>query len=82
MIESSRLNLLRAAFVTALLSLAPVSFADVQFNRDIRPILTDNCFHCHGPDSAKRKANLRLDRDTGLFGPTENGTAVVPGKPG
>ena len=53
----------------------------VQFNRDIRPILTDNCFHCHGPDPASRKAGLRLDRDSGLFGQTDNGVSVVAGKP-
>jgi len=38
----------------------------LQFNRDIRPILVDHCFACHGPDKNKRQANLRLDQPTGL----------------
>ncbi len=53
----------------------------VDFNRQIRPILSESCYQCHGPDQNKRKANLRLDRREGLFRSEDGTTVVVPGKP-
>jgi len=54
----------------------------VDFVRHIRPILSDKCFACHGPDAKKRKAELRLDVKRGVFGEGESGeTAVARGKP-
>ena len=65
----------------ALASVAGLSSAaegqTIDFNRDIRPILTDTCFACHGPDSAARKGDYRLDRRDDAIGKK----VIVPGKP-
>jgi hypothetical protein len=52
----------------------------IDYNRDIKPILSENCYACHGPDHEKRKAGLRLDLRDELFKPLKSGAiAVVPG---
>ena len=54
----------------------------IEYNRDIRPILSENCFSCHGTDSASRKAGLRLDHFENATNTLENGSvAIVPGQP-
>lgn len=54
----------------------------VSFNRDIRPLISENCLSCHGPDEASRKRDLRLDLEAGLFGETKGGKKlIVPGDP-
>ncbi|HUB79911.1 MAG TPA: DUF1553 domain-containing protein [Bryobacteraceae bacterium] len=64
-----------------LLCAAPVLLAQtIDFDRQIRPILSENCFQCHGPDGAARQADLRLDRRDSAFEQRAEGTAIVPGK--
>lgn len=56
----------------------------ISYNRDIRPVLSDKCFSCHGPDVSKVKAGLRLDLPASAFAELEKNKghfAIVPGKP-
>src|ERR1700676_3652104 len=76
--SACRLPLILATIVAT----ATVSSAAVSFNRDIRAIMSDTCFRCHGPDKAARMAGLRLDiRDEALKARKPDVIPIVPGDP-
>ncbi len=63
-------------FTSALHAAAPINFS-----REIRPILSENCFTCHGPDDKKREAELRFDDEASAKKMTDGVAAIVPGHP-
>src|SRR5690242_17838125 len=70
----------RAILPAALLALT--CQAQVKFNRDIRPIMAETCFRCHGPDKSSRMAGMRLDiRDEALKPLRDGAVPIVPGDP-
>ncbi len=69
----------RPPFAIILLASTTLRGGTVDFDRDIRPILADSCFACHGPDASARKSKLRLDREEGVFRTRRGKTVVIPG---
>src|SRR3954447_15443410 len=59
----------------------PKAESRLSYNRDVLPILAENCFACHGPDSAARKAGLRLDRPAEATADRGGHAAIVKGNP-
>ncbi|MDB6117726.1 MAG: Planctomycete cytochrome [Verrucomicrobiaceae bacterium] len=74
---SSRIAVLAMAFLGIAQAFSARAAAKLTFNKDIRPLLSDKCFFCHGPDPKKREAKLRLDERESAI----SHEAILPGKP-
>jgi hypothetical protein len=72
--------ILRAACIFTFV-VASAAAAPVEFNREIRPILSDKCFFCHGPDQTNRKSKVRFDTEAGAKQDLGGRFAIVPGDP-
>lgn len=75
------LNSRRLLAFSLLLAARSPGAAPVDFNRDVRPIIAEKCYHCHGPDDEARKAKLRLDVREDALKEHEGTRAIVPGRP-
>lgn len=76
-----RWNVLLTCMLALASAMAARAAEPVQFSLQIRPILSDHCFHCHGPDETHREAGLRLDSVESAMSAANGRAAIVPGKP-
>ncbi len=77
-----RLNSRKLAFASFLVSIPTAVLSKVDYSRDVQPILSENCYQCHGPDAKKRKGDLRLDLRQSEEKKREGTRIIEPGKPG